>query len=225
MIDLLTLFSSLGSMSDLNSSSVNRSRNFILSMNCRRPTMVSKSILSKPVVALKPAFMSDIIIFESSLRYCGLFPILIMTSTSRVGKFCWSEMLNLFFCNPPRFNSAVASAFHDSKSERHQSWRETTAGFDFSLSVAVAEQVRWYLQYCFIFVSESLAFDGIQCSVLKSFMDFFIDIVYSISNHLSLHGSKHAIFFLCPSCFWRGKTSSGFVIFKWVDSAFSVYSN
>ena len=67
------------------------------------------------------------------------------------------------------------------------------------------------LQYCFIFVIESLAFDDIQCSVLKSFMEFFIGIIYSISNHLSLHGGKNATFFFCPSCFWRGKTSSGFV--------------
>ena len=75
-----------------------------------------------------------------------------------------------------------------------------TVGIEVSVSVVVAEQDRC-LQYCFIFVIESLAFDDIQCSVLKSFMEFFIGIIYSISNHLSLHGGKNATFFFCPSCF------------------------
>ena len=85
---MMTSLSSLGSMSDLNSSSVNRSRNLLFSMNCRRPTTFSNSIFAQLVLALKSAFTFDVIIFESSLRYCGLFLILIMISTSRVGNCC-----------------------------------------------------------------------------------------------------------------------------------------
>ena len=96
MMDLLTSLSSLGSMNwDLNSSSVNRSRNLLPSMNCSRPTTFSKSILVQLVVALKSTFTSDVIIFESSLWYYGLFLILIIISTSRVGKCllgCYAEL-------------------------------------------------------------------------------------------------------------------------------------
>ena len=230
MMDLLNSLSSLGSTSDMNSSSVNQSRNLLPSMNCSRPTNFSESILAQLVVALKSAFMSDAIIFESSLQYCGLFLILIMISTSRVGNCCWREMLILFLCNPPRFNSAVASAFHDSVSSRfgrwwilssagHESWHEMSAGIDVSVSVVIVEEVR-YLSSIALYLSVSLwllmAFNVLCLNLLW----FFIDIVYSIWNHFSLHGSKHAIFFLCPSCFWRGKTSSGFVIFNWMDSVF-----
>ena len=50
-------------------------------------TTFSKSI-AQLVMTLKSAFTPDVIIFESSLRYYGLFLIFIMTSTSREGKGC-----------------------------------------------------------------------------------------------------------------------------------------
>ena len=179
-------------------------------MNCKSTTKFSKSILAQLVLALKSAFIDsdrfDVIIFEISLRYCGLFLI----STSRVGNCCWSEMLILILCNPQRLNS-VSSRFGMwwvPFSAGHESWHEMTVGIDVSVSVVVVEQVR-YLFSIALYLSSSL---WLLSSLLTLCTPFRI-----ISTSI---GSKHAIFFLCPPWFWRGKTSSGFVIFNWMDSVF-----
>ena len=87
-------------------------------------------------------------------------------------------MLILLFCIPPRFNSALASAFHDSVSWRFGTgrwWILSSQDLNLSMRLLLDSLSKrgccWTnqvsLQYYFLYTSESLAFDGIQCSVSK----------------------------------------------------------